>query len=68
MLERSFQAQLLIPMAASLAFGLMLATFLVLLLIPVFYQTYFRLRDNAASSLSSLGHQFDEAPAVNEQA
>jgi Cu/Ag efflux pump CusA len=40
MTERSFQAQLLIPMAASLAFGLMLATFLVLLLIPVFYQTY----------------------------
>ena len=29
MTERSFQAQLLIPMATSLAFGLMLATFLV---------------------------------------
>ena len=38
--ERSFQAQLLIPMAASLAFGLMLATGLVLILIPVFYQIY----------------------------
>jgi hypothetical protein len=34
--ERSFQAQLLIPMAASLAFGLMVATVLVLLLIPCF--------------------------------
>lgn len=38
--ERSFQAQLLIPMAASLAFGLMLATVLVLFLVPVFYQIY----------------------------
>ncbi|NND96349.1 MAG: efflux RND transporter permease subunit [Pirellulaceae bacterium] len=40
MLERSFQAQLLIPMAASLAFGLMLATFLVLYLVPTFYWLY----------------------------
>jgi len=40
MLERSFQAQLLIPMAASLAFGLALATFLVLLLVPTFYSLY----------------------------
>ncbi|MCO8121047.1 efflux RND transporter permease subunit [Stieleria sp. TO1_6] len=42
MLERSFQAQLLIPMAASLAFGLMLATGLVLFLVPVFYALYLR--------------------------
>jgi len=41
-MEKSFQAQLLIPMAASLAFGLMLATFLVLLLIPVFYLLYLK--------------------------
>jgi hydrophobic/amphiphilic exporter-1 (mainly G- bacteria), HAE1 family len=40
--ERSFQAQLLIPMAASLAFGLMLATLQVLLLIPVFYVIYLK--------------------------
>jgi HAE1 family hydrophobic/amphiphilic exporter-1 len=40
MLERSFQAQLLIPMAASLAFGLALATFLVLILVPTFYSLY----------------------------
>ncbi len=40
LLERSFQAQLLIPMATSLAFGLMLATMLVLILVPVFYQVY----------------------------
>ena len=43
MLERSFQAQLLIPMAASLAFGLALATFLALLLVPTFYLLYARL-------------------------
>jgi multidrug efflux pump subunit AcrB len=42
MLERSFQAQLLIPMAASLAFGLLLATGLVLFLVPVFYAQYLR--------------------------
>lgn len=42
LLEKSFQAQLLIPMAASLAFGLMLATVQVLLLIPVFYVIYLR--------------------------
>ncbi|MEM8666854.1 MAG: efflux RND transporter permease subunit [Planctomycetota bacterium] len=40
MTERSFQAQLLIPMAASLAFGLMLATGLLLILVPTFYSIY----------------------------
>ncbi len=35
--ERSFQAQILIPMAVSLAFGLMLATALVLILVPSLY-------------------------------
>ncbi|MGF1579873.1 MAG: efflux RND transporter permease subunit [Gemmataceae bacterium] len=37
MLEKSFQAQLLIPMAVSLCFGLMMTTILVLFLIPTFY-------------------------------
>ncbi|RME03291.1 MAG: efflux RND transporter permease subunit [Planctomycetota bacterium] len=37
MLEKSFQAQFLIPMAISLVFGLSLATILVLILIPAFY-------------------------------
>ena len=40
LLETSFQAQILIPMATSLAFGLMLATVLVLVLVPVFYLLY----------------------------
>ena len=37
MLETSFQAQFLIPMAVSIVFGLAFATVLVLLLLPCFY-------------------------------
>jgi multidrug efflux pump subunit AcrB len=37
MLERSFQAQFLIPMAVSITFGLLVATVLTLLLVPVLY-------------------------------
>ena len=37
LLERSFQAQILIPLATSLVFGLMTSTLLVLLVIPAFY-------------------------------
>ncbi|QDT11365.1 efflux RND transporter permease subunit [Planctomycetes bacterium K23_9] len=55
MTERSFQAQLLIPMAASLAFGLMLATFLVLFLVPVFYSIYLRSINLATRSLAAVG-------------
>lgn len=40
--ETSFQAQIIIPMAASLIFGLMLATILVLFLIPTYYYLYAR--------------------------
>eukprot|EP00913_Durusdinium_trenchii_P028375 g26603.t1 len=41
--ETSMQAQLLIPMATSLCFGLALSTLLVLFLIPVFYQVYVKI-------------------------
>ena len=51
--ETSFQAQLLIPMATSLAFGLMVATVLVLLLVPVLYMLYLL-------ALQSLGISFVE--------
>lgn len=37
MLERSMQAQILIPLASSIVFGLMATTFLVLLVIPALY-------------------------------
>ena len=40
LLERSFQAQFLVPMATSIAFGLMLSTVLVLFQVPVFFQLY----------------------------
>ncbi len=40
LLEQSFQAQFLIPMATSLAFGLMLTTLLVLVLVPVMYSFF----------------------------
>jgi multidrug efflux pump subunit AcrB len=40
LLETSFQAQVIIPMAASLSFGLMAATGLVLLLVPTLYYIY----------------------------
>lgn len=43
LLEKSFQAQLLIPMATSLCFGLMLSTLLVLVLVPTFYLVYGRI-------------------------
>ncbi|MDA1017835.1 MAG: efflux RND transporter permease subunit [Planctomycetota bacterium] len=40
LLETSFQAQILIPMATSIAFGEMFATALVLYLVPVSYSLY----------------------------
>ena len=42
LLEKSFQAQLVIPMATSLCFGLILSTLLVLVLVPTFYTVYGR--------------------------
>ncbi len=40
--EKSLQVQILIPMATSLAFGLLLATLLVLVLVPSLYAIYAR--------------------------
>ena len=37
MLEKSMQAQFLIPMAISLAFGVVFATVITLILVPTFY-------------------------------
>jgi HAE1 family hydrophobic/amphiphilic exporter-1 len=37
LLERSFQAQFLIPMAVSITFGLFVGTFLTLLFVPALY-------------------------------
>jgi hydrophobic/amphiphilic exporter-1 (mainly G- bacteria), HAE1 family len=43
LLESSFQAQFLKPMATSIAFGLMLSTVLVLFQVPVCFQVYLKL-------------------------
>ena len=40
LLETSLQAQVLIPMAASLIFGLATGTLLILILVPIFYYVY----------------------------
>ena len=40
LLETSLQAQVLIPMAASLIFGLATGTLLILILVPLFYSIY----------------------------
>jgi hydrophobic/amphiphilic exporter-1 (mainly G- bacteria), HAE1 family len=40
LLETSFQAQFLVPMATSMAFGLATTTFLVLILVPVMYSFF----------------------------
>lgn len=44
LLERSLQAQLIIPMATSLAFGIMFATVITLFLIPTLYLSLYNLR------------------------
>ncbi|MBA2118020.1 Swarming motility protein SwrC [Planctomycetes bacterium FF15] len=46
MFETSRQAQMLIPMAATIAFGLMVSTVLVLYMVPVFYSIYHDLFEN----------------------
>jgi len=40
LLEKSFQAQFLVPMATSMAFGLASTTVLVLILVPVMYSFF----------------------------
>ena len=42
LMETSFQAQVLIPMAVSLCFGLMLTTVLILVLVPTLYLVYYK--------------------------
>ena len=49
------QAQLLIPMATSLCFGLALSTVLVLFLVPVFYQLHIQLTSSAESICENTG-------------
>jgi len=61
MFERSLQAQILIPMAASIAFGLTTTMVLTLMISPVFYQAYARLsgleKQQADALAESTGHR-----------
>ena len=56
LLERSFQAQVLIPMATSLCFGLLLSTLLVLVLVPTFYFVYGTLLGGHSKAPKSASH------------
>ncbi len=62
LLEKSLQAQFLIPMAISLAFGVLFATFITLLLVPVLYLFVEDLRNFARRRLR--GRIKEPAPAI----
>ena len=59
LLEKSLQAQFLIPMAVSLAFGVLFATFITLILVPSLYSI---LEDMRRSFANVLGRDTDQAP------
>ncbi len=60
MFERSLQAQFLLPMAVTIVFGLLVATFLVLFLVPVIYN----IRADLLGQGGSLWLQFRENSAI----
>ena len=60
MFEQSFQAQILVPMAVSLSFGLMTATLLVVILVPSFFRIYL--------DVISLFSSPDQAPQMSVSA
>lgn len=63
LVESSLQAQIVIPMATSLCFGLMLSTILVLMLIPTFYLIYYRF----TGQLSPHELELDDEPAQPQE-
>jgi multidrug efflux pump subunit AcrB len=63
LLERSFQAQFLIPMAISISFGLLAATVLTLLYVPALYLI---VRD--VSTLFSKGRRSTQIPGQRTEA
>lgn len=62
MLETSIQAQIMIPMAISLGFGVLFATAITLLLVPCLYLILDDLHQTAASCGRFLRGEFEEAP------
>ncbi len=62
LLERSVQAQFLVPMAVSLAFGVLFATFISLLLVPALYAIVEDVKDAVGRWLAAVrGSQVEEA-------
>ncbi len=66
LMETSFQAQFLVPMATSIAFGLMLSTILVLFQVPVFFQIYLLVSEWLGVDLSHPAHP-GTTPIPNEE-
>ena len=64
LLETSFQAKFLIPMATSLCFGLLFTTIMVLILVPVLYLGYARIvgeRNGNGETLSEASPEKEDA-------
>ncbi len=66
MLERSFDAEFLLPMAVSLAFGVLFATFITLILVPIEYL----ILDDFSRGMRRLfrGHAVDDVPPSGAEA
>ena len=63
MFERSMQAAFLVPMAVSLAFGVLFATFITLLLVPISYMILDDFRRMTGRMLGR--HDLTERPATD---
>lgn len=68
LLENSRQAQVLLPMATSLSFGLIFATFIVLLLGPAIYLVATRAARAVAGSKTAESHHAAAYANVTERA
>ena len=67
MFNKSVQAQFLVPMATSLAFGVLFATFVTLLVVPSGYMILEDLKSFAGRLLgSSESTELDKTPALNQ--
>ncbi|MCR9295975.1 MAG: efflux RND transporter permease subunit [bacterium] len=66
LMETSFQAQFLVPMATSIAFGLMLSTLLVLFQVPVFFRIYLIIADLFGHDPSADDPRMEQAESGNQ--
>lgn len=63
LLEKSFQAQVLIPMATSLVFGIIGSTVLVLFVVPLLYRLYVALTFTDAQMAGASSNEVKTAPS-----